>query len=79
MINSNLAGEDQNSSFMDSMSDLSIQRNSQQLSHWKSLITNFPNDPLQAFWREQCSSLRREVALLTLYICSTHSRTRTRQ
>ncbi len=38
-------------------SELRIQRNSHQLAHWRSLIVKFPNDPLHAFWREQCSTL----------------------
>jgi hypothetical protein len=37
--------------------ELRIQRNSHQLAHWRSLIAKFPNDPLHAFWREQCTTL----------------------
>ena len=38
-------------------SEIRIQRNEQQLSHWNSLIAMYPGDPLAAFWREQCSVL----------------------
>jgi hypothetical protein len=34
-----------------------IQRNYQQLAHWRSLVSKFPQDPLNLFWREQCAML----------------------
>ena len=37
--------------------ELRIQRNYQQLAHWRGLVSKFPEDPLNLFWREQCAML----------------------
>ena len=34
-----------------------VQQISHQLTHWRTLIARFPNDPFQAFWHDQCSTL----------------------
>jgi hypothetical protein len=50
-----------------------IQQITHQLAHWRSLITRFPDDPLQKFWHDRCSTLE---GLLTRLQCAGQKRGR---